>query len=109
MIVKRIVKLTIEQVADCLEMWAREYAGIDFEYSDFYCGIGKDMEERAKWHRTNKLHCIKTDSRESAGAVEDEMNKRGFNTGSRPDNGGTEESVYVYIYPVTPGTRETAD
>ena len=112
MIIKRtrkIVKLTVGQVADYLEMWARELARSDFEYSDFYCGIGKDMDERAKWHNTDNLMSIETDSRESAGNVEEEMSKRGFDTGARPDNGGTEESCFVYIYPKTPDTRETAD
>lgn len=109
MIEKRTVKLTIEQVADCLEMWAREYAGIDFEYSDFYCGIGKDMDERAEWHNTSILRYIKTDSRLSAGEVEKAMSDRGFDIGANPDNGGDEESIYIYIYPITPYTRQTAD
>lgn len=109
MILKRIVKLTVEQVADCLEMWAREYSGIDFEYSDFYCGIGKDMDERAQWHKTDCIRYVKTDSRDSAGEVEKEMNRRGFDTGDKPDNGGDEESIYVYIYPITQYTQQTAE
>lgn len=106
---KRTIKITVKQAADILEEFAREFAGIDFKSSDFYVGIAKDPEERAEWHRTDSLKYIKTDSRASAGAVEKEMYKRGYNTGSRPDNGGDEESIYVYIYPITSYTRETAE
>lgn len=106
---KRTIKITVKQAADILEEFAREFAGIDFKSSDFYVGIAKEPEERAEWHRTEDLHFVKTESREMAGAVEEEMHKRGYDTGSRPDNGGKEESIYVYIYPITPYTRETSD
>ncbi len=105
----KTVILTVDQVADYLEDWARDYADIDFEYSDFYCGIGRDMDERAEWHRTKVIKFVKTDSRDSAGKIEKEMCKRGFNTGRRPDNGGTEDSMCVYIYPITQNTRQVAD
>ena len=59
--------------------------------------------------QTDNLKSIKTGSKESAGIVEEEMNACGFNTGSQPYNGWTEESVYVYICPITPDSCETAD
>lgn len=101
--------MTVEQVADALETIAREMAGDDFAPEAFYVGIGKDMDERASWHRTDNLFCIRTMSREMAGAVETEMYNRGYDTGRRPDNGGDDESVFVYIYPITEETRETAE
>ena len=81
------------------------FSGIDFKPQYLYCGIGKDIEERVAWHKTEYIKFIETNSRESAGAVEEEINKTGFNTASQPGNGDTEESVFVYIYPITPYTR----
>lgn len=98
----------INSLADELEDWAAKYREIDFDPSDFYVGIAKDSEGRAQWHKTEVYAYIEIDSREIAGDVEKEMTRRGFNTGSRPDNGGDEESVVVYIYPITPNTRETS-
>ncbi len=99
----------IAQFADALEEWAQEYANIDFDPSDFYVGITKNPQERADWHKTENYGFIETVSREIAGDVEKEMHKRGYNTGSCPDNGGDEESVFVYIYPITLNTREVSD
>lgn len=99
----------INRLADKLENWAMNYADLDFDPSDFYVGIAKVPEERLKLHKAEEGYIIETDNRDMAGDVEEEMNIQGFDTGSRPDNGGDEESVYVYIYPKTQDTRETSD
>ena len=109
MINKDEMEVTVKEASDILENAARELLGIDYNPSDIYCGIGKDVNERANWHKTKNLRYIETNSRDFAGAIEKEMQKRGFNTGKRPYNGGTEESVFVYIYPITPYTRETSE
>ena len=103
----KIDRQAVEYVADLLEHAAYDFITIDYSPKDFYVGIGKDMSERAQWHNTDYLIYVETESRAFAGAVESEMSKRGFNTGSRPDNGGTPESVCVYIYLTNPYTRET--
>lgn len=102
---KKIIKITLEQAIDALERTAYNFAGIDFDASDFYCGITNDVERRQREHKASFLITLDVLNSELAKEIERAMNKKNFTTG-KPANGVQDDSTIVYLYSITPYTNQ---
>ncbi len=70
---------------------------------DYYCGITNNLGRRQAQHKVNEyLKSIECDSFETASAIENMLDKEGFNVGEEPGH-GREGSVFVYMYKIVPG------
>lgn len=66
----------------------------------YYCGITNDIKQNLSRHSiSGYLACCQCASFEVAKTVEEELGKEGFDIGdvNHGGNGGTEDSVYVYM------------
>ncbi len=73
---------------------------------DYYCGITKDLEQRRVQHKIEKfIKHLKCTSFEIACSVEEELHKRGYDTGKQTGN-GVDDSRYVYMYRKTLTSKE---
>lgn len=75
--------------------------------SDYYCGITNNISAREDWHKTKFLYYLIADSVESANDLEQALDEAGFYCGNKSGNAHEEDSKFVYIYEITPYTRET--
>lgn len=73
---------------------------------DFYVGITNDPDRREDEHNANFLGLVKCKSEAEAKELETELNGKGFDTGSRPANGGKKDTKFVYVYKKTSKTVE---
>lgn len=75
--------------------------------ADYYCGITNDLEERANWHNAKFICFVEADSVDTANALEIALDAAGFYCGAVQGNAHEEDSRFVYMYLITPETRET--
>ncbi len=77
------------------------------KFTDWYCGITDDIERRLfdehNVSRNSKYNYRKCHGSNSARKVEKALIDRGCKGG---DGGGTDKTVYVYVYRITPNTDE---
>lgn len=77
--------------------------------SDYYCGITNNLSQRAAWHNAKFIKHIRATNVDMANEIEIILQNAGFYCGSVAGNAHESDSVYVYIYKITPWTRETKD
>lgn len=64
----------------------------------FYAGICKDVQENMQRHGNDYyVSLCDCGSREKSGKVEAELEKLGFDVGTRANNGGDDETTIVYV------------
>ncbi len=76
-------------------------------FTDWYCGITDDIERRLfdehNVSKNSKYNYRKCHVSNSARKVEKALLEKGCAGG---DGGGSDKSVYVYVYRITPNTRQ---
>lgn len=81
----------------------------DVRTSDYYCGITNDIQANKTRHNVDDYVVVcKCPNASIAAEVETLLGDRdGFDIGKRGEgNGGTDDSVYVYMYKKTKNTQE---
>lgn len=73
---------------------------------DYYCGITNNLDRRAGEHKTEFLGHVECDSKDTAIEVEILLGENGYDIGKKAGNGAKDNSVFVYIYKMTPDTIE---
>lgn len=77
--------------------------------NDYYCGIAqRDVHDNLSRHNIERyLTAFICDNADIAAQAESLLHEAGFNTGAVADgNGGNEDSVVIYMYRITPTTRQ---
>ena len=78
----------------------------DPDKKQYYCGITNDISQNLSRHGIDGyLACCQCASFDVAKKVEEELGKEGFNIGNVDygGNGGTEDSVFVYMFKKSDG------
>ena len=81
----------------------------DLKTEDYYCGITNDIQANKSRHKVDDYVVVcKCPNASIAAEVETLLGDRdGFDIGKRGEgNGGTDDSVYVYMYKKTKNTQE---
>lgn len=76
---------------------------LGFEPSSYYVGITNDVSKRLSEHNAKPLYSENVGLKSMAVDVEIELSRMGFDAGTRPGNGGTDDTTFVYIYRKIPG------
>ena len=64
----------------------------------FYAGICKDVKDNMLRHGNDGyVALVDCGTRDKAGAVETKLGDLGFDVGSKPNNGGDEDTTFVYV------------
>ena len=94
------------------ELMRQRFLGVhsEGEYLDaYYCGITNNVEENLRRHNIAQyLVACRCDNANIAAEVERLLHDTGFDTGNTdvPGNGGTDDSVIVYMYKKSDETIE---
>ena len=112
MIVKRKIRFTLKQIVKAfsnelfqlrinalLDWFKSNNKSLNFNPLNYYCGITNDIARRESEHNAKFLGYIKVENVHIARSIEIAMKHHyGYDTGRRAGNGGTSDSVFVYIY-----------
>lgn len=100
----KTIHVDIKTVLLLFDLIAKDNSGIGFKRNEFYCGITNNLEKREKQHNAKFLCSVLCDSKDTAIEVEAFLGKNDYDIGAKAGNGAKENSVYVYIYKITPAT-----
>ena len=91
--------MTGKEIVSQIEAW-RE----DIPYRYFYIGITDNIQERLfNYHQPDSGHnYFQADTEEIARSVERYFLKKGM----QGDTGGGKQPIYVYVYLISPNTKE---
>lgn len=71
--------------------------------SRFYCGITNDIDRRMSEHNATAFIWVTSKDVDAAISLESKLGEQGFDIGSNPGNGASDDSIYVYMYKKIPG------
>ncbi len=100
---------TAEAIVELMEDIYQMYFQPDETRNNYYCGVTqRDVQDNLSRHRIERyLAAFICDNADIAAHAESLLHEAGFNTGAVADgHGGNEDSVVIYMYKITPDTRQ---
>ena len=92
-------KLSVDRIVSVIIMQVNEFRDDGNMKNDpFYAGICKDVKDNMQRHGNDSyVALVDCGTREKSGNVETKLGDMGFDVGTRPNNGGDDESTIVYV------------
>ena len=100
---------TAKQIVDLMGNIYQMYFQPGETKNDYYCGVTqRDVRDNLNRHNIERyLVAFICDNADIAAQAESLLHEAGFNTGAAADgHGGNENSVVIYMYKITPNTRQ---
>lgn len=100
---------TAEQIVNLMENIYQMHFQTGETRNDYYCGVTqRDVRDNLNRHNIERyLAAFICDNADIAAQAESLLHEAGFNTGAVANgHGGNEDSVVIYMYKITPNTRQ---